>query len=384
MDRFLVHSADVHGSAVHAIVIGVSAYPHLGGGTGLLTDRNEGMGQLTSPAPSARALASWLIEKLHDPCKPLATVALLLSESDPQPFHNPRTREDHPVEVASVANAKEAAREWGARGERADDRLLFYFCGHGIANGTSVSLLLTDFGSNPYNPLEAAIDFNNLWLGMEAIPAREQCFFVDACRANSKTALGANGYMGDPIFLPDVMKLPVPAPPPRQSPVYYSTILGQDAYGLPHRPSPFTDSLVRALNGAGSDNNEGDWRVSTTGLKRAIDFFMDRAFEAGAGRVQVPATNNLSTFFLHYLDSEPMTHVFVGCRPEEANAVADLSYLEEGVLRDRRGPTAGDWELALLSGYYEFIAEFAAGQYNRAVKRWYVLPPYSRVPLKVF
>lgn len=383
MDRFLVHSADVDGPAVHVIIIGVSAYPYLIGGTGPLTERNEGMGQLSSPAPSARSLASWLIQNLHDPRKPLATVALLISEYDLQPFRNPSTGEDHLVEVASVANARMAVREWGARGQRAGDRLLFYFCGHGIANGTRVSLLLADFGSNPYNPLEAAIDFNNLWLGMDAIPAREQCFFVDACRANAETALGANGYMGDPIFLPDVMNLPVPAPPPRQSPVYYSTIQGQDAYGFPDRPSPFTDALIRALNGAGSDDNEGDWRVSTTGLKRAIDFFMDRAFETGASHVQVPATNNLTTFFLHYLDGKPMAHVFVGCRPEMANALADLSYLHEGVIRDRRGPAPEDWELALLPGDYEFIAEFAAGQYNRVVKRWYVFPPYRKVPLEV-
>jgi hypothetical protein len=342
------------------------------------------MGQLSSPAPSARALAAWLIEKLHDPLKPLATVALLLSEPDSLPFHNPGTGEDHHVEAASMANVKEALRKWGDRVQNADDRLLFYFCGHGIANGTKISLLLADFGANPHNPLEAAIDFNSLWLGMEAISAREQCFFVDACRANSETALGANGYMGDPIFLPDIVNLPLPAPPPRRSPVYYSTILGQDAYGFPDRPSPFTNALVLALNGAGSDDNEGDWRVSTTGLKRAIDFLMERAFEAGASQVQVPATNNLTTFFFHYLDGEPTTLVFVGCRPEEANALADLSYRYEGAIGGHRAPSAKDWELTLRPGVYEFIADFPPGVYNRAIKERVIIPPYRKVDLKVF
>src|SRR5215471_341155 len=34
MDRFLVHSAGVHRPAVHVMVIGVSAYPHLVRGAG--------------------------------------------------------------------------------------------------------------------------------------------------------------------------------------------------------------------------------------------------------------------------------------------------------------------------------------------------------------
>ena len=384
MDRFLVHSADVPGPATHALVIGVSAYPHLLGGTGPVTGRHEGMGQLTSPGPSARAVASWLIENLRDPGKPLATVALLSAEQVAQPFRNPATGETHSVEPASMAAMTDAIEGWGSRGGDPADRLLFYFCGHGIANGREVSLLSADYGANPRNQLADALDFSGLWLGMEAVAAREQCFFVDACRANSSTALGASGYRGDPVYLPDVANLPMPALAPRQAPVFYSTILGQDAYGRPQRPSPFTEALVRALSGAGGDDNEGDWRVSTTGLKRAIDFFMDRAFAAGAQQAQVPATNNLSTFFLHYLDGKPEAQVFVGCRPEQANAFADFSYRKDGVIVDRREPANGDWELTLSPGDYEFVADFATGGYRHAVKQWYVHPPYRKVPLEVF
>jgi len=364
------------------MVIGVSAYPHLIGGKGQTTERNEGMGQLSSPAPSARAVASWLIEELHDPSKPLATVALLLSEPDPQPFRNPRTGEDHAVEAATMANARQALSEWGARAQSADDRLLFYFCGHGLGNGAKAALLLADFGANPHDPLNAAIDFSNFWLGLEAVPAREQCFFIDACRANSETAIGANGYMGAPIFAPDIFNLPVPAPPPRLAPVYYSTVLGQDAYGWPHRPSPFTDALLRGLKGAGSDNDEGDWRVSTTGLQKAIDFFMARALDAGGRRVlQLPATNNMTTFFFHHLDREPEAVVFVGCRPAEANDIAAFSCVSQGVVGANRAPAPGDWEVVLLPGDYEFIADFPGGKYSRVTKRWYVSPPYRKVPL---
>jgi hypothetical protein len=188
--------------------------------------------------------------------------------------------------------------------------------------------------------------------------------------------------MGVPIFEPDIRNFPVPALPPRVTPVYYSTVLGNDAYGRRNRPSPFGDALVRALKGAGSDNNEGDWRVSTAGVQRAIDFFMARAFEAGARQVQVPAANSLTTFYFHHLKREPEAVVFVGCRPEELNALAKLSYHCQGVFQCSRAPAPEDWELLLLSGDYEFVAEFPYGEYDRARKSWYVLPPYRKVPLK--
>jgi hypothetical protein len=386
MSRFLVHADDVTGPASHAVVIGVSAYPHLVGGTGPLTQRNERMGQLTSPTQSAREFASWLIRELHDPNKPLASVALLLSEPDEQPFRNPRTGVDHAVQPATIANAKQALREWAARGQTADDRLILYFCGHGLANGTKASLLLADYGADPNDALEGAIDFSNLWLGLEAVAAREQCFFIDACRANAQTTLGANGYMGQPIFTPNIQTLVLPAPPPRRAPIYYSTILGEYAYGRPSLPSPFTEALIRALDGAGSDDNEGegDWRVNTTGLKRALDFFMERAFQAGAERVQVPAANNLTTFDLHYLRNEPEALVFVGCRPEEATSLASFSSLSRGQVVERRGPGSGEWELRLPPGDYEFVADFADSRYTRASRNRYVLPPYRKVPLEVY
>jgi hypothetical protein len=385
MSPFLVDETNAAGPATHAIVIGVGAYPHLVGGTERLTDWNEGMEQLTSPVLSARALASWLIDNLRDPAKPLATVALLLSETSPRPFRNPRTGTDHVIETASMGNARQALAEWKNRGAGNEDRLLFYFCGHGLGSGTKLALLLSDFGHNENDPLDAAIDFDGFHLGMETCAAREQCFFIDTCRANSDTTLGAGGYMGVPIVKPDFSRLQIPAPVPREAPIFYSTMLGQDAYGKPGRCSPFADALLWALGGAGSDCNEGDWRVSTTGLKRAIDFSMARAFDAGSQRAPVPATNNLTTFYFHYLTAEPSATVFVGCQPQDANPFARLSYRFGGAVQDRPAPSPEDWELDLLAGDYEFLATFnPGGPYaGPARKEWYVNPPYRKVRLEI-
>ena len=385
MDRFLVDENEVVGAASHAIVIGVEAYPHLNGGRGPLTPRHDGMKQLTSPGVSARALASWLIADLEDPAKPLASVALLLSETNPQPFLNPRTGANYPVEEAIIANAKQALADWKARGAHPEDRLLFYFCGHGIGSGSRLALLLADFGCNEDNALEAAIDFNRFWLGMERCPARQQCFFIDACRTRSETVLGADGYLGDPIVIPDARKLPIPSPPPREAPIYYSTLLGQGAFARLRQPTPFASALLWALGGGGSDDNEGNWQVSTTGLKRAIDFSMDRAFEAGARRLQIASTDHLTTFYFHRLSGRPNATVFVGCRPEDATAFAELSYVSGGSLKVQRAPAPEDWELVLQTGQYEFIARFVPGApyAGTARKQWYVTPPYRKVRLEV-
>jgi hypothetical protein len=374
----------VAGPATHAIVIGVGAYPHLvGGKRGQLTPSNEGMGQLTSPGPSARAVADWLISNLNDENKPLATVALLLSEAKPERYRNPRSGREHAVKPAVMANVKPAVREWKDRAQD-DDRVLFYFCGHGIAAGTRASLLLADFGEEKDDVLAGAIDFTRLLQGLEHCKARQQCFFIDACRANSETALGAEGYMGNPIVKPDAFSLPVPAPPPRIAPVYYSTVLGQDAYGIPGARSPFTDSLLRSLAGAGSDRREGDWRVSTTGLQGALDFLMAQAFPPGSPRAQVPNSNSLSTFYFHYLAAEPEATVFVSCRPNEATGLAELAYQSEGAAAQARpGPSSEAWELALVAGDYEFSAHFPGGGYANAAKKLFVDPPYQKVPLEV-
>ena len=71
------------------------------------------MGQLTSPPHSARAVARWLIRSLRDPAKPLADVALLVSEDKPRPFLNTRTgippgrdRDDGPDDLRGVKSDK--------------------------------------------------------------------------------------------------------------------------------------------------------------------------------------------------------------------------------------------------------------------------------------
>jgi len=86
MDHYLVHQIRSAGAATHAIVIGAGDYPHLLGGRDSLSDHHDGMGQLSSPPLSARAVAEWLISSYNNSKKPLNSIALLPFGSQPLSF----------------------------------------------------------------------------------------------------------------------------------------------------------------------------------------------------------------------------------------------------------------------------------------------------------
>ena len=343
-----------------------------------MTTFHEGMGQLSSPPVSARRFAEWLIRSLDFPPKPLASVALLLSET-PAPFASPRTHNRRAVAPATGENVSMAVRQWKARGDRdPEDRLLFYFCGHGISEGPEMALLLRNYGADDDNPLAGALDFSTLHTAMDRCQARDQVFFVDACRATSDTLRGAGTHAGLVPIVPGERPGGLGG---RRAPVYYSTLAGMDAYGLPNGLSPFTKALLAGLKGGGSDDADGDWRVDTTQLQRSIDFQMSR--EPGA-RAQVPVTGNLTTFPLHHLAGKPEVPVVVSCDPGAALPRALLRCVGPGEPPRERPPDSQEWELVLTAGSYDFSAEFADGSFqgSRPVTRT-VRPVAIKVPIKV-
>ena len=240
MDRFVVHEKAVDGPATHALLVGVGRYPHLVGGD----DPNRypehgGMGQLSSPPLSALAFAKWLAEHCKHPDKPLASVALLASGLGGPTFTHPATGAAREVEEPTFAHLEEAVKEWKARGDTdAGNLMLFYFCGHGISDGTELSLLLQDYGEDPDAALGSALDFRRFRLGMERCKARQQCFFIDACRVVDSNVVNAAGYAGKPILEPTTTRdrtLDL-----REEHVLYSTFSGTVAQARVDKVSLFT------------------------------------------------------------------------------------------------------------------------------------------------
>ena len=379
----LVFKHAIDGPTTHAIVIGIGDYDYLPGGKGQPTfPDHRGMGQLTSPPHSARAFARWLLDEYRNQDKPLSSLELLISDSDSSDF-TASGGEVTSIERANLDNVDRAVLAWKDRGDTNRGHLMIlYFCGHGISSGLVTSLLLEDFGQRLDRPLKQAIDLNGLYLGMDKCEARQQCYFIDACRVASPLLVETYNYTGDPIIYGSALHSPVGK---RFAPIYYSTVAGSRAYGRSGEPSVFTNVLLKALRGAGSDDVEGDWRVDTDTLNRGISYLLERALDDEESLDQVSPVDGLTRFTLHYLEGQPIVPVAIGCRPDKANEVAELSYaLSDGaneVVREEMEPS--EWDVDIGEGDYRFSARFPGGLYRNNERKSHVRPPFRPIRIEV-
>lgn len=376
MDHYLVHQTRSAGAATHAIVIGAGDYPHLLGGSDSLSDHHDGMGQLSSPPVSARAVAEWLINSYNNSKKPLDSVALLLSEANASAFVNPKTGFTITPERASYSNVELAVQDWADRGaENPDNLLIFYYCGHGVSQGTGMSLLLSEYGNNKHTPFNEALDFVSFRLAMSRNSPNEQIYFIDACRSSTDTLLKS--------FSAGRVPVQTGRGEAAKTPIYFATLSGEDAFGKKNQVSFFTKALLNALNGTGADNPNDEWIVTTTRLKEAIDYEVNLAFESGVKLRQVPPTHELSTFTIHQLTSEPQVPVIVTCSPDTENKNAQFTCAANGVVKDQRAPADEHWNLTLEAGEYEFQATLPVGIREPKKQPVQVRPIYKRVSIKV-
>jgi len=381
--RFLVHDEPVAGPATHVIVLGVGAYPHLNGGTDALTPDHDGMGQLSSPPISARAFADWLIRWFHHPGKPLATVALLISAATPERFENPRSHRIQDVERATSLTASAALKAWKERGDsNSGNLLIFYFCGHGITEGTDTALLLEDFGADPQNSLDGALDFRRLYLGLERCRATEQCFFIDACRTPSGMLAAAQGFAGKVVIQPG-RRDPTWERPVR-APKFYATFNGAKAYGLPGEPSLYSQALMKALAGWGADDDNGTWRVTTSRLADALENAVARQADV-FDRLQLTTADGMTKVYLHHLADNPTAPVYVKSEPPLGSICdANLTYGAAGgalMPAPPGGRSGSDWEIEAVAGTYDFAAAFPSGERGEA-RNMTVRPPYKSVAMR--
>ncbi len=381
MTRFLIHEELRDTPVTHAIVIGVGDYPHLIDGNGTLSESHDGMGQLTSPQESALQFTKWLINEYKNPSRPLATVSLLISAENTVSFTNARTNQIHQIERANMPNVETAIYNWKALGDaNKENMMLFFFSGHGIAQGPDTSLLLEDYGANANNVFKGAIDFRKFHLGMARCTARDQLYFVDACRSNSNSLLESFGNAGAPIISPQVSELRT-----AHAPIFYSTVAGASAFGRTNKPSYFTESLLRGLRGGGADDITDRWTVSTTRLKEALDRYMQLLFASRkVRRAQTPEASGLITFDLLELENLPITPVIVSCSSHALESAVLSCSSQTGFARSRPTPETTPWEVEVPGGEnYTFKADFPTYNFSPGSKNKSIRPPLRKVLIEV-
>jgi hypothetical protein len=378
--RFLVHDQPAPNGATHVVAIGVGHYPHLpGGGSAAQLADHEGLTQLTSPPISAREIAKWFIQSYNNPDRPLASVALLISEQSPKPFTDPVTGTQTKVERATIENIELALTEWRQRGEaKPDQRLIFYFCGHGIANGTAATLLASNYGEKPFNALDGAVDFPIFRQAMAISSVSEQVYIVDACRVASPTLLRA-GSSGRPIFQGDKL---APTNPNLLAPTFYSTLPGVVAYGRKREPSFFTEALKFGLDGYGAQKTGLGWKVTTLRLQEALDFYLERALKE-VGRTGTPPTDQQVRMDLQWPKVEPKGMALVTLDPGVKSATLAHTHLASGRTVREGQAKEGQWVLELAPGMYRFQAQFPRGAWRSEQPEVYIQPVSLDVPIKV-
>jgi len=359
------------GPGTHAFVVGVGDYPWLLGGSQPPFAQNEGMGQLTSSPPSALAFAAWLASPLgyRSVSHPLRSMEVLISAAGQGPW---APQSGMPPEVptrATMANFRSALLAWHAR-LTADDRAIFFFSGHGIGAGLNHTLVMEDYGSNAAASMSYAFDFTRFHVGMASAPAKEQSYFLDACRVSSG-AMVRNGSYGEAILNPST-NLPSP---PRSQPALYAAMPGAAAYGRPGKTSLFTEALLESMRGAGALRRGGAWKVTMARLYEGVGYHL-RRLGAPYGADLSCNISHLGDFELHALNGLPDVPVIVDCCALKDPATVAVTINGPSANRDHPPPVPSPWHLELPHGTYRFAAT------GSPARDEFVFPPVTEVTFR--
>ncbi len=197
-----------------AVIIGVSAYPHLDGGTEPAPDHGQEwiaetrtLRQLFVSALTAKRFFDWLATDYRYVKAPIARCWLLLSPTDAERAHEPAV-DDHALEP-TLANCATALKAWRSairalpKPAQHDSRAFFFFSGHGLQVHHGKHLLLPSSYLGGDEPSwDEAIGTSNLLYGLESLEIPDRFYFLDACR-NDLPKLRAKRPEGQRILSED-------------------------------------------------------------------------------------------------------------------------------------------------------------------------------------
>ena len=216
-----------------AVIIGVSAYPHLAGGEAEVPE-TFGLGQLRVSALTAYEVFRWLSQGYRVDGCPLAMCWLLLSPTAEERAYAPQLADN--LTLPTFDHCKQALRFWHWHMQQLPQtaaetsRALFFFSGHGLEVHQEHQVLLpSDYLTPPGTNWNDAISTDNLKKGLASLGVARQFFFLDACR-NDHHALRSKKVTGTEILPEDEAALVNPI---RVAPLLYATASGQQAFQQP-------------------------------------------------------------------------------------------------------------------------------------------------------
>ena len=296
-DPALVFHDKAVAAGTHVLLIGIGDYPWLEGGDKCTTPKHHenamGMEQLGSPAISMRKLADWFLDGFVNPGQPLASLAMLLSETAPALYEQPKAKQPaKPLPRGAIGEVEKAVAAWVDRASARGDTLVFGFCGHGVQSSNPV-LLCRDYGKNAQNRFQGAIDFEQFRIALSTRQPDTQLLLVDACRTPDveNSLLGA-ATPGNPLL--DMVSLTTRDNAPAMQSIQFATSLYTEAWGRDDGPSLFSDALITAL-GSGAADMTDEWWVTTTQLHSAMATYLAR-ISKDEGIIQRPSTGQLDKF----------------------------------------------------------------------------------------
>jgi hypothetical protein len=388
-DPFLVHHVELNGPGTHVIAVGIGQYDHLRGGAKQLSKYHLDLAQLTSPPLSARLVAKWFIENFDCADAPLANVSLVLSEAAPTPFINTKTNTRYDdLPDGTLESVRKALKQWIARAEvDSNNRLILYFCGHGLSAGVQNYYLMRDYGADDSDPLLGAINFKNFLTGLSYKKPTYQFLLFDACRSqNSLINLNQDG--GQSIFAADPAGRLGIVENIQQCPIF-STELDRSALGRPNGPSLCAQAFVRVMNGACCRKEHNVWYVTTHGIVDALSDFQNREAQQG-DKTQSANANNFAKLRLRRLAGIPRIPVFVSLDDGNLSSQVVLTATRGNeppvVISDPSLPgwvATQEWETELEIGQYDFRAQRVGQPAKCAVTNDVVMPTQLEVTLQV-
>ncbi len=304
----------------HALVIGVSYYPHITDGDDP-TPEGESfeLEQLSTAARSASEFAAWLLNEYHNPKAPLRSLRVLLSPAPGEQL-NAAIHALLPPAYAATRSAVEQDLVGfrAACDSHLDNVAIVYVAGHGVQMTKHGSvLLLQDFAKpGQLARLQGAIDMAAVHAGMNHPgTAQTQFWFVDACRQKPAIARRFETLTG-------ALALDEPNGNAKASPLFLAATTGSLAYGRLGGESLFNEALMWALRQAGAAEGPGIddqyWRVTVTKLIKVLPDRVKAMAAAHGENQSVDVAGKVHEATLHTYPDTPTVDLHIILNPEEA------------------------------------------------------------------